>query len=292
MSGSASLPQPNTLPYGPIVEALFIYPLKSAAGTRVETLGLDLRGAIGDRRWMVVNEYGAAITQRERRKLALVQPTFATSDLTGALIVNAPGLPLLHLEIDGHSPARTVKIWQDASHVHDAGDAAAEWMSEALSTRCRVVRQAPDAERALAAQYAGPIPIDGRHVALSDGAPLLILSRASIDALNDRLRTGGQKLVGVDRFRPNILVAGVHPHEEDSWTRIRIGDIDIGVGSPCARCVITTIDQHTLEPSVEPLRTLAGYRRQGSGVMFGMNATNAAAGTIGTGAHIYIFDSL
>jgi len=276
------------------VAGLFVHPIKSAAAIAVDTLALDDRGAVGDRRWLVVDETGLQVTARETPRLALVHPAFAEADdqpgamrnVDGALWLTAAGLPRIRVEVPATHLTRPVRVWSDTVEAHDAGDAVAEWLSAAIGKSCRLVRLADDAHRPLAAKYAGPLPHAGRRVAFSDGAPLLILGQASVDALSARLVEQGGEPMAVARFRPNILLSHTTAHEEDSWTMIRIGSVRVGLGSPCSRCVMTTVDPNTGERGDEPLRTLATYRRQDGQVMFGMNATHAAEGTVHHGDRV------
>ena len=270
-------------PSGITVAALFVHPIKSAARIPVDSMELDARGACGDRRWMLVNGDGLAITQRDHSRLALVQPSFAGADRNGALHVTAPGMQPMLLAIEPGAVKRDVRVWDDHTTALDAGDHAAEWMSDAIGARCRVARMRDDASRPLAAKHSGDVSHIGRHVALSDAAPLLLLGQGSIDALNHRLMERREAPVSDVRFRPNVLLTGTGPHEEDTWTSVEIGAVTVGVGGPCARCVLTTIDQRTAQQGVEPLRTLAAYRRQGGKVMFAVNATHAAPGIINAG---------
>ena len=278
----------------PRVAALFVHPIKSAAAISVDTLALDDRGAVGDRRWLIIDDEGMQITARETPRLALVRPQFANREVVpttstgadGPLWVDAPGLSRMTLELPTTAATRTVRVWKDTVEAHDAGTDVAQWMSDAIGRRCRVVRLAEHAHRPLARKYAGPLPYAGRRVAFSDGAPLLILGQASVDTLSARLVEQGGAPMTVSRFRPNILLSHTTPHEEDSWSHIRIGDVHLGIGSPCERCVMTTINPLTGEKGVEPLRTLATYRRWDGLVLFGMNATHAAPGHIAVGAEV------
>lgn len=305
------------------VGALFLYPVKSAAGLAVTSIELDGRGPVGDRRLMVVDPAGRFITQRECHRLATMRPSFATTDRAGDLLLDAPGMPRLcvaphaggeafthastrrsthdspHASAHAHSHAgaagtggesavRSAEIWGDIVPVDDCGDNAAEWVSDALGVRSRLVRIADSARRPLAPRFAGPLPHAARDVTLSDGAPLLLLGAASIAALNDRLAAVAEPPMTVERFRPSVLLEGTSAHEEDTWRLVRIGDLEIGVGSQCPRCVITTIDQTSLAQGVEPLRTLAGYRRVDGGVVFGMNATHAQPGRLLVGQSVEV----
>ena len=150
----------------PRVAALFVYPLKSAAAIAVNALALDDRGAVADRRWLVIDDDGMQITARETPALALVRPTFIdvggdevnTRNVDGPIWLDARGLSRLRLTIPTTSATRIVQVWKDRVHAHDVGDEVAGWMSDALARSCRVVRLADQAHRPLAAKYAGPLP--------------------------------------------------------------------------------------------------------------------------------------
>jgi uncharacterized protein len=271
------------------VAALFIHPLKSAAPVSVATMHLDDMGAIDDRRWLLVDARGRAITQRDVPRLALVHALVEGIGTTRELVLRAPELAELRVAASAHGPPRRVDVWGDEVEAHDLGDAAAEWCRAATGRACRLVRMADHAQRPLAAKYAGAVDPAGRRVAFTDGAPLLLLGQASVDALSARLAGQGSATLGVERFRPNVLISGIEAHEEDDWAMIAIGDVRCGVGSSCSRCVVTTVDQVSgRRAGPEPLRTLAGYRARGNDVMFGVNATNEAGGTIHVGDRIEV----
>ncbi len=270
------------------VEGLFVHPLKSAGAISVDVLELDARGATGDRRWLLVDNAGMAMTAREFHRLALIRPAFTEADRNGSLQLDAPGFSTCNVRVPTDPTTRSVRIWIDDVPAHDAGDMVAEWCSDAIGANCRMVYLADRAARPLQAKYAGSLPYTDRQVAFSDGAPLLLLGLASIDALNARLEEQGAEAVNYRRFRPNVLLAGTSAHEEDTWREIAISDVTIGVGSQCPRCVMTTIDPDTAEGGAEPLRELSRYRRTESGVVFAMNATHAAPGKISVGDRVTV----
>ncbi len=278
----------------PTVAALFVHPLKGAAPVAVRSMPLDALGALGDRRWMLADLDGTLITPRSAIALTRVEASLPMRDgaivADGPLTLRADGLDTLTVShADAHVPLGTVRCWDDTLEMADAGDLAAAWCSNAIGAPCRLLHLAPESRRPLAPKYSGPIDAGTRTVSVTDGAPLLLLSQRSIDALNERLVHAGETPVGVERFRPNVLIAGTAAHDEDTWSLIAVGGVEIGVGSPCSRCVFTTINPRTLERGVEPLRTLATYRRgDGGGVMFGMNATHRAPGVIHTGESIHV----
>lgn len=274
------------------VSALWVYPLKSAAGIPVDALALDALGAAGDRRWMLVDAAGEAVTGRAHPPLVRIQPAFADGDPDGALRLSAPGVADIRVAVPAGAPVREARVWDDAVPVHDAGNAAAAWCSAVVGAPVRLVRLAPVAERPLRAKYAGPVAWEGRRVALSDGAPLLLLGEASVAALQARLAAAGRPAEEGQprRFRANILVSGTAPHEEDGWRAVDVGAVRLGVGSACPRCVLTTVDPDSAAKGQEPLRTLAGYRTQAGAVMFGMNATHAGPGVIRVGDAVRVVE--
>ncbi|HEX4352156.1 MAG TPA: MOSC N-terminal beta barrel domain-containing protein [Polyangiales bacterium] len=256
------------------VSALFIYPIKSCRGISVQGFRLDEFGPYLDRRFMVVDDKGAGLTQRVEPRLALVEVTLQPTALT----LKAPGMRPLKLRLSQHDDGTLVpvSVWEYRGSAFDEGSDASEWFSEFLSRPCRLVRLAPVEPRRVDPKY---VP-DEVYVGFSDGFPELLLSEASIDDLSKR----AQQTFEVERFRPNILVTGnAAPYEEDQWTSIRIGEIPFDLVKPCARCVIVTTDQATAERNAEPLATLATYRRQGNGVLFGQNCVHRALGSVRVG---------
>jgi uncharacterized protein YcbX len=159
----------------------------------------------------------------------------------------------------------------------DQGAEPAQWLTTFLGAPCRLVRMADDFVRATNPTYS--VGLEGQ-LGFADGYPFLLTTEASLADLNSRMAVP----LPMNRFRPNIVVTGSPPFAEDGWQRIRIGGITFAVVKPCARCVITTVDQATAATAREPLRTLATFRQvQGKGVMFGQNLIHTAMGTIRVG---------
>ena len=262
------------------VEGLYCYPVKSCAGTSLGTATVGPRGIVGDRQWMVVDETGEFVTQREHHRLALVSPRLLDE---GLLELSAPGMPLLTVTPAVRQDRVDVSIWSDRCAAIDEGESAAEWLSAFLEMRCRLVRFPEDVTRRVDPEYAGP----NDQVGFADGFSFLLTSCASLDDLNQRLAAP----LPMNRFRPNIVVSGGNPFQEDRWKRIRIDDIAFAVVKPCARCVTTTVDQQTGEASREPLRTLATFRNvPGRGVMFGQNLIHDQSGVLHVGAEVAVLE--
>ena len=263
----------------PTVKALFIYPIKSCAGLAVAQLDFDAIGPCLDRRWMVVDPGGHMLTQRVAPRLARIRPRLA-GDL---LVLEAPGVEPLSIPQFSDVGRVPATVWRHSGHGWDQGEQAARWFSQVLEQPARLLRWAEDEVRPTGRQAAG-YP---NRVAFADGYPLLVLSQASLDDLNSRMSTE----LGVERFRPNILVEGCVPYAEDTWTEVQVSGLHIALVKPCVRCVVTTIDQASLERGPEPLRTLARYRKTPNGVIFGQNAVHQGPGHIRVGAAVRVLSA-
>ena len=256
------------------LSALYLYPIKSCAGIALDVGDLDARGIVRDRSFLLVDPKGRFITQREKPRMALIQPAILAD---GTLVVSAPGMPTVALPgaINGHR--YTVAVWKYRGEAIDQGDALADWFSSFLGITCRLVLFPDDVVRKVSVKYARR---EQDQLGFADGYPLLLISEASLADLNTRL----EHPLPMSRFRPNLVVRGTEPYAEDRWRTIRIGDLTFDIVKPCARCVITTTDQVTTQKGKEPLKTLSTYRlATTNGVMFGQNVIHAQPGRIHRG---------
>ncbi len=266
------------------VLSLHVYPVKGCGGidvasAEVATTGLAT-GGVGDREWMVVDGHGRFVTQREHPQLALV----ATAVREGALTLAAPGRAPL-VVAGAARAAREVVVWRSTVCGLDAGDAAAAWLSAHVGVDVRLVRFDRATTRPCNPEYAGD---SGAHTLFADGYPLLVIGAASLADLNARMTARGFPALPMNRFRPNVVLAGLPAFDEDHLDTIAVGDVVLRCVKPCTRCRVTTTDQATAHVGEEPLRTLAGYRMDPrfDGVTFGMNAivVAGAGSTLSAGA--------
>jgi uncharacterized protein len=254
------------------ISRLFVYPVKSCAGVEVTEAVLTETGLDLDRAWMVVDDQGEFVTQRELPRMALIRPQLKHYEV----VLRAPGMLALHLAIDAVEEPVNVKLWDDAIQAFDMGAVAAQWFSEFLGRKLRLVRFDPDHRRVSSPQWTGGVEALNQF---SDGFPLLVVGEASLAELNDKLVAAGHGAVGIERFRPNIVLAGIEPQDEDRLDVLRIADGDEEVllrpVKPCPRCPIPDIDPATAQIDPQVSDTLQTYRKndrlQGA-VTFGMNA--------------------
>jgi uncharacterized protein YcbX len=255
------------------IARLFVHPVKSCAGTEVREALLTEAGLESDRAWMVVDAQGVFLTQRTLPRMALVRPEVAGD----ALVLRAPGMPELRLDANAAAAPATVTVWNDTVPAWDAGEAAARWFSTFLGQPCRLVRCDPAHRRLSRRDWTGGLEAPNRF---SDGFPVLVASEASLDDLNHRLQAAGHAAVGMERMRPNVVLAGVQAHDEDRVDRVRIGtgaglEVQLQLVKPCARCPIPDIDPATAQshPAVgDTLRTYRQDKRLDGAITFGMNA--------------------
>ena len=273
----------------PYISSLHVYPVKSCAGHELTRAVLDARGILDDRSWIVVGDGGgpsgqpgtlSPLTQREAPALALVQPALSSAGLA----LSAPDMEDLTVPRIEEGPTRSVDVWGDPCDGIDQGDDAADWFSSYLDASCRLLCFSPDFVRPVDPDYARQA---GDQVGFADGFPLLVISEASLADLNARLETP----IRMNRFRPNVVVADCPPYAEDTWKRVRAGEVEIEMVKPCGRCATTLVEQESGTPGKEPLRTLAAYRKfDRPAPSFGQNGVHRSPGVIEAGMALQILD--
>ncbi|MBU2410722.1 MAG: MOSC N-terminal beta barrel domain-containing protein [Gammaproteobacteria bacterium] len=259
------------------IARLFVYPVKSCAGVELPEVLLTETGLEFDRAWMVVDAQGEFVSQRTLPRMALIRPQMKHSEM----VLRAPGMLALHIAFDRvEAPAR-VRIWNDEVPAYDMGDIAAQWFSDFLSQpgqpqRLRMVRFDPDHRRLSGLDWTAGVEATNQF---ADAFPLVVVSEASLEELNGRLAEAGHAHVGVERFRPNIVLAGVAAQDEDRAEVLHIataeGEARLKPVKPCTRCPIPDVDPATGTSSPEvgdALRRFRANARVGGAITFGTNA--------------------
>ena len=252
----------------PHITALNIYPVKSCRGIALKQARLTETGFEHDREWLVTTPEGRFLTQRERPRLAQIETALSGDQL----VLRKPHGTDLALPLDMTGREVEVTCWNDRCAAFDAGEEAAAWLTEHLGGPARLVRFDARRKRPSEVEWTQGLPAFNQF---SDAFPWLLISQASLDELNTRLK----QPLPMNRFRPNIVVDGLAPFGEDEVNEFIAGDIRLRVAKPCTRCAITTTDQITGERTTEePLKTLKEFRfdRGLRGVTFGQNLVLAS----------------
>ncbi len=261
------------------IAKLFVYPVKSCAGIALHEAVLTETGLDLDRAWMVVDEHGEFVTQRELPRMALIQPQLKTYDM----VLRAPGMLALHVAIDAVEQPTRVKVWADDCAAYDMGNTAAQWFSDFLGRKLRLVRFDPEQRRLSSLKWTQGFEATNQF---ADGFGLLVASQASLADLNNRLAVAGHATVGIERFRPNLVLSGIEAFDEDRLDVLHIATqasagsdanspAQLRLVKPCPRCPIPNIDPATALSHPAVGDTLQAYRQNavlGGAITFGMNA--------------------
>lgn len=237
---------------------IWIYPVKSLGGIQLDSAKVAEKGLEYDRRWMLINGDGSFMTQRTTPQLALFKLKMENGKLKIQL-----GNESIELLSSPSGLKLEASVWDDSVTVQEVHDEISEWFSDHVKINCKLVAFPEDNKRPVDKLYS----VNNENVSLADAYPFLIIGQSSLDALNARL----EKPIPMNRFRPNFVFTGGEPHSEDTWRNFTIGKNRFVGVKPCSRCVLTTIDQETAQKGVEPLHTLATYRKQGNKINFGQN---------------------
>lgn len=259
------------------VRQVLSYPIKGARVDPRQSAVVSGEGLVGDRRFMVVSSKGSHVTQREYPLLATLE---ARTVEDGRALMLRAGSRALNVTVQRSGPLVSCTLFGERIGLWDQGASVSKWLGELLlpgggaANPVASLLPPPFATPAFRLMHAPPeVP---RHAGLSDASPLHLLCEESLNALNARRGAEGRAPVPMDRFRPNLVVAGCgQPHAEDAWRSVRIGDrAFFRVSGPCPRCTVPDVSQqHGRRDPAEsgPMQSLRGYRtRAGRGIAFGI----------------------
>ena len=259
------------------LSAIHLYPVKGIRGVTATRAHVESEGLRHDRRWMIVDDEGHFLSQRSHPALALLAGRFNGHHLE----LTAPGQAPLSLDTPDGTQRIAVTVWRDRVDAAAAGNQGDAWISRYLGNKCRMAYMDDSCSRSITSSQGRP----GESVSFADGYPFLLVSYASLADLNSRLDTP----LPMDRFRPNLVVAGCEAFAEDGWRKLAVGEAVFRFAGLCARCSVTTVDQKSgIRASKEPLRTLATYRQGEGGVVFGVNLVPEKTGVIAIGDRVRV----
>lgn len=268
-----------------ILSEIWVYPVKSLGGISIQEARVTDRGLELDRRWLLVDDDGRFLSQREHPQLALFMPEVIDDNLK---ISHREFLESIYLNLHpvfslGNNKVK-VAVWDDTIDAFEVSTEASDWFTKLLGFPARLVYMPEESKRKIDPDYA----ISGQEItSFSDAYPFLIIGQSSLDDLNTRLPVK----VSINRFRPNFVFANGEAFEEDFWRDFRIGNLSFVGVKPCDRCVMTTVDQEKgIVAGKDPLKTLAKYRNFGNKVLFGQNVIGLDTGTVSIGDEIKVLN--
>lgn len=253
---------------------IYIYPVKSLGGVRMDEAEVTDRGLQHDRRWMLIDENNRFISQREYPQLALFEVIIQDSNLVITDRKSGKILTVSHSPIYPNTPSINVTVWDDEVAACEVSKKTNDFFTQALGMSTRLVYMQDESLRKTDANYS----LKGDEItSFSDGYPILIIGQSSLDDLNNRLA----EFITINRFRPNFVFTGGTEFEEDEWHEFKVGEIKFFGVKPCARCIMTTIDPLTgKKKGKEPLLTLNRYRKAGNKILFGQNVLISQLGKV------------
>lgn len=262
----------------PMLSQINIYPVKSVGGISLSSSWVEKQGLCFDRRFMVALSDGAMVTARKYPNMVKV----SSSLLPTGIIFTYPGMAPLKLEYSSFKLQETpATVWKDNFAAYTTTDEADDWFSQVLEQRVELLFTGEQSNRVREKL--------GHNVSFADGYPLLIISQGSLDELNRR----SSETHSMEQFRTNLVVGSDEPFIEDSWKRIKIGEVEFEAVKPCERCILTTVDvdKGEFRESKEPLKTFARFRaNERGGVFFGQNLVAKNEGMIRAGDEIEVLE--
>lgn len=255
-----------------------IYPIKSMAGFDVSAAYVSKTGLAFDRQMMLIDAQGRFVTARKIPRLL----AFTVALHETGVVIKSPSGKSLRINYSDFKIKINVNIWRHDMVASTSNDEVNRWLSIELGLDVKLVRLNEESARTVS-KFSQPL-------AFADGYPLLIIGEQSLSLLNEKASEDSS----MSQFRSNLVFSGDTPFIEDTWRRIKIGDVEFEFVKPCERCIMTTVDMKTLafRKSKEPLSTLATFRADERGrLMFGENLIAKNEGMISIGDTIEVLET-
>ncbi|KAJ7535046.1 hypothetical protein O6H91_12G016300 [Diphasiastrum complanatum] len=275
------------------LESISVYPIKSCAGFSPMSWPLGDCGLLYDREWVIMGVDGTVLTQKKVPSMCLVRTSIDLS------------LGQMHVEAAHMDQGLDVSIFNDSSRVteqvevcgrrsdgEEVGPPISQWFSKALGLPCTLVRRKlksrkihfrPDVLARNPFQRNGVDAEQAKEMGFANEGQFLLVSKASLDDLNRRLSFSDEQhrhddlknrshSIEASQFRPNIVVSGGKPYDEDNWQTMYINNAKFLVLGACNRCQMVNVNQSTgdTHPQSQPLLTLSSYRRVKGKILFGI----------------------
>ena len=263
------------------VSGIIRYPIKSCKGSYLNECEVLDKGLKHDRHWALFDESGQVITGRRHPNMLDI----GTKVGQESVVVFCKDHKVLEFPIiSEHTQRLDKKLFSYDVQGVKVSQEVDNWFSEYLNTSCTFLNTSKDINRPVLGKHGGQL---NDIVSFADQAPLLMISEASLEHLNNKL----DRPISMANFRPNIVISGCEGHDEDAWKNIKIGECKFEITQRCERCIFTTIDPLTKKksPNKEPLKTLATYRKnENRGVDFGVRMVPRKLGMIKLGDRVFV----
>jgi uncharacterized protein YcbX len=256
---------------------IYIYPIKSLGGIRLESAKLTQKGLENDRRWMLVNDRNQFLTIRQHPEF-LFYSLRPTDNGFEVIRKGDNDTLLIPFEINEGTPI-TVEVWEDQVEALEARASYHQWFTKQLGFSCKLVYMPTLAQRRVEPEWV----TEEHHLSFADTYPYLILGKKSLKDLNQKLKDQ----ITMQRFRPNLVFDGGEPYEEFLWKEIAIGEGLLKGIKPCTRCIVINMDPETAVNGKEPLKTLFKQRIE-ENMVFGLNTIALNTNHINIGDEIVI----
>ncbi|NWQ65761.1 MOCOS sulfurase, partial [Neopipo cinnamomea] len=225
------------------------------------------QGLLYDRNWMVVNQNGVCMTQKQEPKLCLIKPSIDLKQKI--MVIQAEGMDPICVSLEDNTEKEAVvcesKVCSHRVKTYDCGERIAGWFSMFLGRPCHLIRQSSDMKnKSHQKNTKGLSSAKNISLSLVNEAQYLLINVASILQLKEHISARLEKPLEIEeiiqRFRANIVISAPESFEEEEWAEISVGALQFQVVGPCSRCQIICIDQQSGERNKEILQSLSAAR--------------------------------
>ncbi|XP_076991720.1 molybdenum cofactor sulfurase [Tamandua tetradactyla] len=267
---SAGVPDAGPGPH--VVTNLYLYPIKSCAAFEVTRWPIGEQGLLYDRSWMVVNQNGICLSQKQEPQLCLIQPFIDLQQRI--MVIKATGMEPIEVPLEENVEQAQIcrsKVCADRVNTYDCGEKVSNWLSKFFGRQCHLIKQNSNFQRNAKKKH-GKDQSSGSTAILSlvNEAQYLLINRSSVKELQQQLSTsdenGKEELFPMEdlisRFRANIITNGTRPFEEEKWDEISIDSLHFQVVGPCHRCQMICINQQTGQRNQDVFQKLSESRKR------------------------------
>lgn len=271
-SSSKFLPFSSTSLFAPItISKIFIYPIKSCRGIEMLSADITTNGLRYDHQFAVINSLNEILTLRSRPKMAGIVPAFDES--MDKLIISAPNHLAIEFSLEERVPTSTdrirCRIWDDVVDGYEVDPTISQWFSDVIGEKKLKFVRYTAAFLQTTPEVKSKVNIKKPLKSFTESSYLLISEESLIDfnqhlsAFSPVSPSRPSLELTILRFRPNIVVKGCQPYDEDQWDGlITSGGIKLSIEKLCTRCSMPNVHpiKGIMDTSLTISRVLKSYR--------------------------------